>query len=274
MESILLDRLATLSHPARMNIFRLLVRRYPDALAAGEILRLMDLKPSTASVYLSALKSAGLLNQQRVGTSLLYSANIAATQEIADDLLQDCCRGRTDLSRALPRNSKTKHVLFLCTGNSARSIMAEALLNAHNNAGLVAASAGTKPRGEVHNIALDVLRGHGHATDGLRSKSFTTICAQTAPDWDFVFTVCDSAANQDSPPVGGAPITSHWSTIDPVPAATSAHEAPQTPELIRAGFEQCYSLLKSRIARFSALPFDTASRSELQSLVDGIALEP
>jgi protein-tyrosine-phosphatase len=148
--------------------------------------------------------------------------------------------------------------------------MAEALLNAHNNAGLVAASAGTKPRGEVHSIALDVLRGHGHATDGLRSKSFTTICAQTGPDWDYVFTVCDSAANQDNPPVGGAPITSHWSTIDPVPAV----EAQQTPELIRAGFEQCYDLLKSRIARFSTLPFDTASRSELQNLVDGIALKP
>lgn len=273
MESILLNRLATLSHPVRMDIFRLLVRRYPDALPAGEVLRLLNLKPSTASVYLAALKSAGLLTQRRVGTSLLYRANIAATQEIADDLLQDCCRGRSDLCRPKPAHpSENKRVLFLCTGNSARSIMAEALLNASSGPAFVAGSAGTRPRGEVHSIALEVLRRHGHATNGLQSKSVAAISAPTAPDWDYVFTVCDGAANQDSPPLHGTPITSHWSTVDPVPAANDHAKTPQTPEMIRAGFEQCYDVLKSRITRFSALPFDTASRSELQTLVDDIAL--
>ncbi|WP_380057338.1 helix-turn-helix domain-containing protein [Falsihalocynthiibacter sp. SS001] len=252
-----MNRLSILSHPQRMEIFRLLMRRYPDALPVSEILSVLTIKPSTASVYLSALKSVGLIEQQRVGTSLLYRANIEAPQDIISELFSDCCGNRADI--CLPTiHNRPKKVLFLCTGNSARSIMAEAILNDLGR-NFEVSSAGTAPRGAVHPAALEVLQQHGHQTEGLASKSLATLAPS---DLDFAFTVCDSAANHDYGSLSGAPITSHWSTEDPVAPTSSTDD-----------FQHAYEILRSRIHEFAALPFETASRTNLQQLVDNIALK-
>ncbi|MEY8118525.1 helix-turn-helix domain-containing protein [Falsihalocynthiibacter sp. BN13B15] len=267
MEFKLLDRLATLSHPQRMAIFRLLIRRYPDALPVAEILTVLDLKPSTASVYLSTLKSAGLVHQRRLGTSLLYSANIAASQEIVSGLFSNCCGGRADLCLPtdLSKPATQPSVLFLCTGNSARSIMAETILRDWQGRTFTVASAGTKPRAGVHAIARDVLLSKGHNIQNLHSKNITTVLGETTSDFDFVFTVCDNAANQDSGALHGTPIASHWGIEDPVPAANSLDKAS------RDRFENTYEMLNTRISRFATLPFETASRADLQKSVDDIA---
>lgn len=267
MELKLLDRLATLSHPQRMAIFRLLIRRYPDALPVSEILTVLDLKPSTASVYLSALKSAGLVTQRRHKTSLLYSASIAASQEIVSGLFSDCCGGRAELCLPtdLAKPMTPPRVLFLCTGNSARSIMAETILRDWQGHAFTVASAGTAPRAGVHAMALGVLQSKGHDIQNLHSKNISWVLSQTSSDFDFVFTVCDNAANQDSGTFHGAPIASHWGVDDPVPATNSSTKAS------RDRFENTYETLNTRISHFAALPFETASRADLQKSVDDIA---
>lgn len=260
MELELLTRLATLSHPQRMAIFRLLIRRYPDALAVGEILSVLNIKPSTASVYLSALKSAGLINQSRVGNSLQYSANIHASQEIITDLFKDCCGNRADLCVPTPSQYQIPKVLFVCTGNSARSIMAEALMRDIGKGRFEAHSAGTTPRTSVHPTALKILNRVGHETASLKPKTISELSEHQEREYNFVFTVCDSAANIEYGSFSGAPITSHWSTKDPVTHLDNSED-----------FEHAYDLLRTRITRFANLPFGTSNRTELQQMVDGIA---
>lgn len=271
MELQLLDRLSALSHPQRMAIFRLLNRRYPDALPVGEILDVLNLKPSTASVYLSALKSVGLISQTRMGTHLLYAANIEASQEIISGLFKDCCGNRADL--CLPTwqsNQSPIRVLFLCTGNSARSIMAEALLRDWPETSFTVASAGTFPRAEPNPIALSILADNGHDTSNLRAKHISEFTASNTADFDVVLTVCDNAANEDVGAFEGTPFSAHWSTHDPVPANPTLNP----DEIIRKGFQNAYDNLHKRIAEFATIPFETANRLELQSMLDNIALIP
>ena len=111
----------------------------------------------------------------------------------------------------------TCKVLFLCTGNSARSIIAECLLNHYGQGRLVGHSAGSDPRGEVHPLALELLLRRGHSTEGLRSKSWDEFESENAPVMDFVFTVCDNAANEPCPVWPGRPVTAHWVLRIPPP---------------------------------------------------------
>lgn len=112
--------------------------------------------------------------------------------------------------------NRVLNVLFLCTGNSARSIIAEAILNHEGNGRFRAFSAGSTPRGEVHPLTLQVLRSFNYPTDGLRSKSWSEFSAPGAPEMDLVFTVCDTAAGEACPVWPGQPMTAHWGIDDPV----------------------------------------------------------
>jgi len=149
------------------------------------------------------------------------------------------------------------NILFLCTGNSARSILAEALAN-HPSVGggrFKAYSAGSRPKGEPHPLALETLAAYGLPTADLRSKSWDEFAAPGAPALDFIFTVCDSAAGEQCPYWPGQPMTAHWGVEDP-PAA--GDEAAQ-----RKAFKDAFRILKRRIELFAALPFETLDRLTL-----------
>jgi arsenate reductase len=138
-------------------------------------------------------------------------------------------------------------VLFLCTGNSARSILAEALLNKWGAGKFIAHSAGSHPKGAVHPLALDLLRTSGFNTDGLRSKSWDEFATAHAPRLDFVFTVCDNAAGEVCPIWPGQPVTAHWGIEDP--AAVVGPEESQ-----RRAFRQAFLILEARIKSFVGSP--------------------
>ena len=139
-----------------------------------------------------------------------------------------------------------QNVLFLCTGNSARSILAEALLNHHGAGRFQGFSAGSFPKGAVHPLALEALHAHRLLVDGLRSKSWNEFAGPDAPKMDFVFTVCDNAASEVCPIWPGAPVTAHWSIKDP--AAVEG-----TDEAKRRAFESAFNELDERIGRFVSL---------------------
>src|SRR6056297_1855700 len=275
MEKVILSRLDVLSHPGRMSVFRLLMRRYPDAVPAGEVARALEIKPSTLSVYLSALSAAGLVSQRREGTSLLYTARTEAAGEIMDFLFKDCCRGRPDAcvslsgasEKGMPAMSdRNYNVLFICTGNSARSIFAETLLRAEAGDRFDVYSAGTRPQSELNPFALEVLEAKGHDISGLRAKNVSEFTGPDAPVMDFVFTVCNQAANEECPAWEGQPVTAHWGMPDPVKATGTDAEK-------RLAFHQAYGALRNRIRAFAALPLETLDRVARQTAVDRIATD-
>ena len=154
------------------------------------------------------------------------------------------------------------NVLFLCTGNSARSILGEAVLNKMGNGKFVAYSAGSQPKGVVHPQALALLERLGFPTRGLRSKSWDEFAAPDAPLLDFVFTVCDNAANEVCPVWPGQPVTAHWGLPDP--AAMEGADAQI------AAFRDTFLLLQRRIELFANLPMRSLDRMSLRKRVDEI----
>ena len=269
MEESILDKLSALGHPQRLAVFRLLVRRYPDRVSAGELAAALDIKASTMSTYLAALQRAGLVEQERAGTSLLYSVNVTRVQQMFDYLLLDCCRGRPDLCLPLtsgpsPMPDRKYHVLFICTGNSARSIFAESILRALSGDRFNVFSAGTRPYSELNPFALKVLEDKGHDISLLRSKNVSEFSGRDAPALDFVFTVCNRAANEECPAWEGHPISGHWGMPDPVKAdGTDAEKS--------LAFQHAYGALKRRIEAFTALPVESLDRIALQSAIDRIS---
>jgi arsenate reductase len=163
----------------------------------------------------------------------------------------------------LSLESAPYNVLFLCTGNSARSILAEQLLN-HWGAGVFRAySAGSHPKGTVHPIALELLRHMKLPTAGLRSKSWDELAAPDAPRLDFVFTVCDRAAAETCPVWPGQPMTAHWGVADP-----AAVEGDDTQRWL--AFRQAFRELENRIKIFTSLPIRSLDRLKLQERLDAI----
>jgi arsenate reductase len=159
------------------------------------------------------------------------------------------------------------NILFLCTGNSARSIMAEAILNhkalTHGAGGFRAYSAGSHPTGTVRPEALQQLQSAGVVTDGLRSKSWDEFALRDAPRMDFVFTVCDNAAHEVCPLWPGQPMTAHWGVPDP--AAMRG-----TPDEIGRAFHDAFVMLDRRIGLFLSLPLTTLQRLAIQKQIDEI----
>lgn len=149
------------------------------------------------------------------------------------------------------------NVLFLCTGNSARSILAECILNRDGRGRFQAFSAGSHPKGQVHPFALDLLKKMNHPTAGLRSKSWDEFAAPTAPHLNFVFTVCDNAADEVCPIWPGQPMTAHWGVPDPAAAEGSDAER-------HLAFADAYRMLSNRISVFASLPLHSLDRLTLQ----------
>jgi protein-tyrosine-phosphatase len=155
------------------------------------------------------------------------------------------------------------NVLFLCTGNSARSVMAEAILNRIGAAKFQAYSAGSQPQGHVHAETLKLLQGLGFDTARLRSKSWGEFARPGAPPLDFVFTVCDNAAGETCPVWPGQPMTAHWGIPDPAAAEG-------TPAEIALAFKDAYRALSRRIGAFAALPIRSLDALSLQARLRAI----
>ena len=156
-----------------------------------------------------------------------------------------------------------RNVLFLCTGNSARSILAEAILNRDGAGRFRAYSAGSAPKGTMHPYAIDLLQRLNFVTDGLRSKSWSELADPGAPVMDFVFTVCDQAAAESCPIWPGQPMTAHWGVPDP--AAAEGTEAER-----RFAFADAFRMLNARISLFLALPMASLDQLSLQRQLDRI----
>lgn len=155
------------------------------------------------------------------------------------------------------------NVLFLCTGNSARSVLGEALLNHLAGDRFHGYSAGSHPKGTVHPMTLQVLMENGVSTDGVRSKSWDEFAVAGAPQMDFVFTVCDNAAGESCPFWPGHPMTAHWGIEDPAAAIGT--------DLARyAAFEDAFRYMKSRIEAFTSLPLESIGRMSLATRLTGI----
>ena len=150
------------------------------------------------------------------------------------------------------------NVLFLCTGNSARSILAEAILNAEGKGRFKAFSAGSHPSGKVNSFSIELLEQRRYPTDGLRSKAWDEFAAPGAPELDFVFTVCDNAAGEVCPVWPGQPISAHWGVEDPAAVEGADEEK-------RKAFVKAFAVLQRRISLFASLQLDQLDRFSLQT---------
>jgi len=155
------------------------------------------------------------------------------------------------------------NVLFLCTGNSARSIMAEAILNREGRGNFSAFSAGSQPKDSPHPYTLDLLRKLNFDVSGFRSKNWNEFSGPNAPPLDFVFTVCDNAAGESCPYWPGQPMTAHWGVPDPAAATGSEAE-------VRLAFADTFRMLSNRISIFVSLPLSSLDKLTLQRQLDSI----
>src|SRR5580704_15923606 len=161
---------------------------------------------------------------------------------------------------------KRYYVLFLCTGNSARSIMAEAILNRKGMPNFIGYSAGSHPAGAVRAEALKQIAGARMSTEGFRSKSWDEFAKSGAPQFDFVFTVCDNAANEVCPVWPGQPLTAHWGVPDPA-------SVKGTPEQVERAFRDAFFLLDRRIGLFLSLPLSALDSFALKKELNEIGLK-
>lgn len=189
-----------------------------------------------------------------------YSALFAAHPTV---LKNDYAKWQLDDPQVNFRKGRTLNVLFLCTGNSARSILAEAFLNSVGGGRLRGYSAGSRPAGKVNPFALELLEKNRIGTAGLRSKSWDEFAGPGAPQMDFVFTVCDNAAGESCPFWPGQPVSAHWGVADP--AAVQGSDAEK-----RKAFLGAFMQLSARIRLFVDLPFEKLERAALKTRLNDI----
>jgi arsenate reductase len=178
-------------------------------------------------------------------------------------MLRSGAEGRSSGELLRQMTERIHNVLFLCTGNSARSILAESLLNHWDNGKFRAFSAGSFPKGQVHPLALDLLKRMNLPADGLRSKSWDEFAAPGAPPIDFIFTVCDNAAGEVCPVWPGKPMTAHWGIEDP--AAVEGTDAEKA-----FAFRKALEELETRIKLLTSLPIDSLDGMTLQAKLRAI----
>ena len=261
--------LATLGHPGRLAVLRLLMRFAPQGVRPTEVAVALGLKPNTLSHHLSALQAAGLIRVERQGRSLFYAVRLDQLADLLGYLFTDLGRSRPDLASpdlTAPHQPRLEpampdrpwNVLFICSGNSARSIMAEAILQDAGGGRFIAHSAGTRPGTALNPHAVAVLARAGLDVAGLRPKHVSEFQAPGAPRMDFVFTVCDTAATEDCAPWPGQPMTAHWGLPDPVKGEGAL------------AFANAFAALRRRIVAFAALPMAELEKVALQGRLDQI----
>jgi protein-tyrosine-phosphatase/DNA-binding transcriptional ArsR family regulator len=267
---------AALSVDSRLTLLRLLMAAGPNGMPAGDLAAKAGLPASTTSFHLTALERAGLTQSTRQGRQIVHAARIAALRDVLLFLTETCCGGRPelcgDIARLLPSEPEETHgmtpafnVLFLCTHNSARSIMAEAILRAIGGGRFHAYSAGSDPVGEPNPDVVEKLRALGHDTSDLRSKSWHEFTGPNAPRMDFVITLCDAVDGPVCPDFGGVAATAAWPLPDPNKFTGSAVER-------TAMLNVLYASLRRRLEIFTALRFDALDRMAIKTRLDEIGV--
>lgn len=269
---------ASLAQGTRLDVFLLLVEAGQAGVTAGEIAKRLDVPPSSLTHHLNDLKAAGLADRARNHRQMIYTARMPMMQELIFFMTRNCCGGEPERcspywhsgerNKAVVDTSTERmlNVLFLCTGNSARSIIGESILNRLGDGRFKGYSAGSHPAGNVHPRTLRLLATLDYPTEGLRSKSWDEFAAEGAPQMDFVFTVCDDAAKETCPLWPAQPMAAHWGIPDPVAATGGDAE-------IAAAFNEAYRMLYNRISIFTSLPFASLDRLALQRRLDAIGNE-
>ncbi len=264
-KSAALGALNALAQETRLDIFRMLVRAGLEGVAAGVISERLGLVPANLSFHLNQLRYAGLVWPRREGRSIIYAANFDAMNGLVAYLTENCCEEQAQAPGTAgrqpePTADRELNVLFLCTRNSARSVMAECALNRWGKGKFRAFSAGSHPSKKVNPIAREVLEGLRYETGGLRGKSWNEFARRGAPKLDFVFTLCDRAAAEVCPTWPGQPICAHWGVVDPVTFAGST-------DAKRGFFLRVYRELEHRIKIFTSLPLDALERFAVERRV-------
>ncbi len=265
---------AALSVDTRLNLLRLLLAEGASGLPAGDLAARLGLPASTTSFHLAALERAGLTQSTRQGRQIIHAARIAGLRQLLAFLTETCCSGRPelcgDIARLLPPipdedkgMTPAFNVLFLCTHNSARSIMAEAILNKIGAGRFRGYSAGSQPIAAPLPEVIDKLRAFGHETEGLRSKSWDEFTGPSAPQMDFVITLCDTLDGPACPDFGELAVTAAWPLPDPAKFTGSAVER-------SALLNELYASLYRRLEIFISLPFASLDRMAMKARLDDI----
>ena len=265
---------AALSQDTRLELMRLLIAEGANGLPAGEISLRLGVPSSTLSFHLAALERAGLTQSTRHGRQIIHAVRFAGLRELLGFLTEACCGGRPelcgDLARLLPRfpdedkgMTPAFNVLFLCTHNSARSILAEAVLEKYGNGRFRAYSAGSQPIAAPMPDVIDRLKKLGHDVSELRSKSWNEFIGPDAPRMDFVITLCDTLDGQICPDFGELAVTGAWPLPDPAKFTGSAVERATL-------LNELYASLRRRIEIFAALPFASLDRMAIKARLDEI----
>jgi arsenate reductase len=257
-----------LSQTTRLEAYRLLVRYLPYGLPAGDIARLLAVPHNTMSAHLAALERVGLVASRREGRSIIYVATATKIGPVLSGLLAELPAPKPSTAQFPQRRpgfagKRPFQVLIVCAGNSARSIIAEAIVNRESAGRFLAYSAGSRPKEQPHPYAIDILGTYGYETGGLRSKSWEEFAGPKAPTMDFVITVCDKAAGEVCPSWNGHPLSAHWGLADP--AMVEGSEAEK-----RAAFVRAYRLLAIRLTAFINLPVEKLSLTELKDRLRAI----
>jgi arsenate reductase len=264
-----------LSQDTRLDLIRVLIAEGANGLSAGDIASRLAVPPSTLSFHLSALERAGLTQSTRQGRQIIHAVRVEGLRRLLSFLTETCCGGRPDLcgdlARLLPPLPDKErgmtpafNMLFLCTHNSARSIMAEAILQKVGGARFRTYSAGSDPIAQPNPEVIEKLRTLGHDTDTLRSKSWHEFIGPNAPRMDFVITLCDTLEGQVCPDFGEFAVTAAWPMPDPMQFTGSSVER-------AAMLNMLYASLRRRIEIFTSLPFASLDRMALKARLDQLA---
>ena len=267
-----------LGQESRLSVLRLLLAHTPTGLPAGELADRLSMPASTTSFHLSALERAGLITATRQSRQIIYAVQIAALRELLVFLTETCCGGRPELCHEifsllppLPQERKSMrpafNVLFLCTRNSARSIMAEAILTRYGGDQFRAYSAGSDPAKQPMSEVMDMLRATDHDVSRLYSKSWHLFTRPEAPKLDFVIGLCDMLDRQVCPDFGDKAVTGSWSLPDPAKFTGQGIERATM-------LNELYAGLYRRIMIFINLPFEKLDRMAVRARLDEIGAGP
>ena len=276
LADLAVERFGSLGQPTRLQALRLLLSLHPESLPAGEIARRCEVPHNTMSGHLAILQRAGLIEFEKDGRSMNYRADISGFRGLVDFIARDCCSGKPELCGILPiertelSESKTTdtvapafNVLFLCTQNSARSIMAEAILEKIGKGKFRAYSAGSEPANAPLPEVIERLRHLGHDVERFRSKSLAEFTGPQAPRMDFVIALCDTPQGQFCPDIDNRFVTGAWPLPDPAKFMGSSAE--KTTLL-----NELYAMIRRRVEIFTSLPFASLDRMALKVRLDEI----